>query len=509
MCNRTLLALSIFILLLSSSSARDVDSIIKDLQKYCPYFGFDGRLLCPGSHTPVNQPKLNESFILSGLGYDRVTRQIRFPVLPSKTPVPSPSDSFETFSFDNVDNYLDYVYSEKSTYAAGLFILEDNFVKQFADLFIDYRIKMTNVQKLYNSYSTSVYSTSITIPEFTEILQTLPTVYNPKNATLVNLYQQRIIDLFGTDVSIQSTHGGIFYQQSVVKACYGGNVSSDMIKEIDATIAKVSPGALAYIDYRKLGVFDVKGGNPEIAPTQYAEIIASFPQYPAITGFDSVPLWQVVPAAYQAAVKAAIEQYTGENQLSVNSLIDQIEAARAQSYKNPQDVYVYARQTEQAGDSILFWNNCPYRKVGDGFYTPRCSYALQTASIDSGKNSVFFNSPAFDWHFLYETQRDATSGNMRIYEDVTPLDSADHTFKEASLFGSGTANTTISNLRDTILTSPWQHTGCVNLAFLYITGCPTCELYFSACIDCLPIVVTSPASFGMLNSDLQCVCPHF
>jgi len=57
--------------------------------------------------------------------------------------------------------------------------------------------------------------------------------------------------------------------------------------------------------------------------------------------------------------------------------------------------------------------------------------------------------------------------------------------------------------------SPYTHTGCVNLLFIYVTAIPSENLYFTACIDCLPVVVTSPAQFGMKHSDLQCVCPGF
>jgi hypothetical protein len=501
----------------SLSTARDISEIVGDLKKYCPYFAFDGTLFCPTMTTPYEHPgQLKDSFVLSGLGYDRVIREVRFPVLPSRAPASTPSQTFQAVKYTDIVPYLDNIFSEKSSYQGGLYILEDNFVNEFASLFANYRIDMAVTQKLYNSYSTSI-STWALIPEFLEILETLPAEYNPNNPTLVNLYRERIINLFGTDVTTSTSHGGIFFQQSVVKSCYGGDITADQIADIDATINNANPGPLAYLHYRQLGLFDVKGGNPELPINDRAQIISTFPLYPAITGFNSVPLWQVVPARYQAPVKAAIEHYTNDKQVSINSIINSIEAQKVQSYKNPQDVYVYARQTQQGGDAIIHWTACPYVKVGGGFFTPRCTVWDQTAGLNSGQSSVFVNGNYFYWHILYQTQRDGPSGVMRIYGDIRTLQSGvlsnstltDIPFEILNNEPSQKhANVTIQNVKDSIVTSPWQHTGCINLDFLWY-GNPNNMLYFSACIDCLPIVTTSPAPYGLRDSSFECFCPNF
>jgi len=377
---------------------------------------------------------------------------------------------------------------------------------------------MAVTQKLYNSYTTKASSTAPN-SDFLELLETLPTVYNPNNQTIVNLYRERIIDVFGTDVTMSSTHGGIFYQQSVVKSCYGGDITADMEKEMTSTIAKVPPGQLAYIRYRSLGVFDVKGGNPELPRSQYAQIIASFPQDPAITGFTSVPLWQVVPVKFQAAVKAAIDQYTTSHQVAIGALISQIEAKKLQSYKSPQNVYVYGQQTEQLG-SIIHWNNCPYVKEGGNYYTPRCTVPFPTADLNSGQTSTIVNTNYYNEGLLhYETQRDAGTGTMRIYATFHPFASPSSYNTTVLPYSveivnsrndpSQMSNFTLKAVQDSIIQSPWQHTGCVSLDYLYLTTNRNYKVYFTACIDCLPIVVPSPARYGLKNSDLQCVCPGF
>lgn len=55
----------------------------------------------------------------------------------------------------------------------------------------------------------------------------------------------------------------------------------------------------------------------------------------------------------------------------------------------------------------------------------------------------------------------------------------------------------------------WQQSGCVSLDYLYVTKHPNFKIYFTACMDCLPTVVTSPAQHGLLDSDLQCTCQGF
>jgi len=503
-----------------ASGERTAVDFIGSLTKYCPFYGFDGVLQCPNSNTPYpnNHGGITDSWVISGAGYDRVTREIRFPILPSTDPVRVNTQSDQTFRFSDVATYLSTVYAQKSYYDGGLFILEDNFVNQFASLFSNYHLDMTVVQKLYNSYTTSVSSMAPTA-DFLELLNTLPATYNPNDPNVVNLYKTRIIDIFGTDVSVATTHGGIIYQQSAVKSCYPASPFTDMAHELDATIAKVSPGVLPYLRYRSLGVFDVKGGNPEIPKTQLAQIIASFPVDPAITGFTSVPLWQIVPAKYQAAVKAAIDQYTNTKQASINAIINSINAQRVQSYKNPQNVFVYSGQTEQLG-SILYWKTCPFVKEGGNYYTPRCIVNTENPVLNSGQNAIIINYNYYNQYLLhYEVQRDPASGMARIYYDMKKtLPHEQGAWNATSMpyvieLETGPINPgQLSNLtvvQDTIMTTPWDHSSCVSMDFLHLTVCPGCKLFFTICIDCQPVVVPSAARYGLKNTDLACVCPSF
>jgi len=126
----------------------------------------------------------------------------------------------------------------------------------------------------------------------------------------VNLYR-KIINIFGTDVSVKTNHGGVIYQLSMLKLCYGGSVTADMVTEMENKINNITNGPIAYLNYRKLGLFDIKGGNPEVNNIQ--QRISTFSQSPAILNFDSVPLWSLIKdAQYSAAVKGAIEHYINE-----------------------------------------------------------------------------------------------------------------------------------------------------------------------------------------------------
>jgi len=371
-------------------------------------------------------------------------------------------------------------------------------------------------QKFYTNWATKVPSYTV-IPEFLELLETIPAAYDPNDMVSVTTYQQ-VIEIFGTDVTLTSTHGGIFFQQTAIKECYGGHVGPNMISEIDTTINKQPPGSLAYLDYRKLGVFDVKGGNPEIPVGDWAQIIASFPADPAITGFTSIPLWQLAPAKYQAPLKAAIAAYTSGIQVSVNTMINSVEAARTLSYKNPQTVYVYGEQTEQGGDTIIHWDNCPYVKAGGGFYTPRCTINIETVSIKSGSQSQFIDVNWYNEGMLsYDAQRDISTGDVRLYGDFAPFSEEEQKVQSNKTAYTVSAltdslksiNSTLWNLRDNVITSAWQRTGCISLDYIYLTANPAYKLYFSACIDCLPVIKTSKAQYGLLDSDLECVCQGF
>jgi hypothetical protein len=477
--------------------------------------------MCPSttltSYKPVFiKDPAADTYIRSGLGYDRMTREIRFPVLDSNAPVADSTQSFQTFLYTDVSQYLSAVYAEQTTFSGGVFVLEDSFVKQFADVFDGYTINLAITQKLYNSFSTKVPSYTV-IPEFLEILKTIPAYYDAEDEVAVTSYQE-VIDIFGTDITVSSTHGGIFFQQTAIKECYSGNVGPDMISEIDSTINKQPPASLAYLDYRKLGVFDVKGGNPEIPAGDFPQIIASFPQDPAITGFSSIPLWEVAPAPYQAPLKAAIAAYVAGLQASVNSMQAAVEAARVASYKAPQSVYVYGQQTEQFGDTILYWDNCPYISVDGGFYTPRCTINIETASINSGAQSQFVNE---NWEnegmLSFDAQRDVTSGDVRLYGDFAPFYLEKRTSNPKTSFSVGSnvitdvmklLNKTLG-YGDSVVTSAWQHSGCVSLDYVYLTADPNFKLYFTTCIDCLPVIKTSAAQFGMKDSDLECVCQGF
>lgn len=51
--------------------------------------------------------------------------------------------------------------------------------------------------------------------------------------------------------------------------------------------------------------------------------------------------------------------------------------------------------------------------------------------------------------------------------------------------------------------SNWVQKGCANIVGPYNV------LYFSFCVDCLPVIVQKPALLLQKHTILDCVCPHF
>jgi hypothetical protein len=67
------------------------------------------------------------------------------------------------------------------------------------------------------------------------------------------------IDIFGTDASTSTEHGGIVYQQVAIKSCFGGSITDGMLHDIDALIRRVPPGNTAYLRYRQSGATNILG----------------------------------------------------------------------------------------------------------------------------------------------------------------------------------------------------------------------------------------------------------
>jgi len=260
------------------------ETIVSNLEKkYCPLRNFDGLPFCPVSTTKPSfllDSKLFGDFpndiqmegdlepemrileyelhegerIISGFGYDRVKRTIKFPVINSAAPTSKSNIENTALRFTNANDFLSFITKGKPMQEAGLYTESEAFIKDFAMKFSDYVVDIGITQAHYTTHKTSVTNYA-PIPEFLEVVSNLP-AWDPNNP-VTRSYYNNIIHFWGTDIATDVYHGGVVYLQTAVKSCFGGNITQDMIKDLEAAIKKIPPGALAYLKYRKLGIFQL------------------------------------------------------------------------------------------------------------------------------------------------------------------------------------------------------------------------------------------------------------
>lgn len=133
-----------------------------------------------------------------------------------------------------------------------------------------------------------------------------------------------------------------------------------MIKELEAGIKKIPPGELAYLKYRKLGIFQCRGGNPELGMDKIKERIESFKTFPAPIKFTTVPLFSVVrDQKKQNWLKQAITTYENENMINIKAILAQVEAEKSNRYKGVKTIHYQNFNVEQAGSLVYIWVGCP------------------------------------------------------------------------------------------------------------------------------------------------------
>jgi hypothetical protein len=491
--------------------------IVSDLpRKYCPMRGFDGTPYCPEHRVldskkynpdedgitiirpeeqgqdfkilPVNiteswKRKKNDPWFGSGFGYDRVTRQLKFPVLQSKTPVRVDRVHDAARRFQNVKELLTFMFEEKSTFEAGFYTMDDEFMKRIALQFSDYTIHVTATQRHVVTHESQLASNT-PLSDFNQAISVLPP-YDPNDAGTRELYKM-IIQYWGTDVAIATDHGGVIYQQNILKACYGGSVTEDLIKDIDAAIKKVPPGDLAYLKYRKIGIFNSRGGNPEYGMDRINERIASFIHAPAPLGFRAVPLWQVVQDGQKREwLRQAIQDYINANIPNLENLNQQIENAKIANYKAHQTVYSFSFNVEQGYNLVVYWNGCPIMRSKKSVYCPHCTLTGPFPSMKHGDHFALYNSLGY----FYNAERDASTGYARLVA--------------------------LLNNQTPVHYSPFVKTGCSTSPQFGTIALPgliidvSKRLHRAICIDCLPIIEQKPAQSGFKHTILNCVCPTF
>jgi hypothetical protein len=222
-----LLCVSIFA---QSNIAREqlFEQIHFDLaKKYCPMRGFDGGIYCPQvrfSTLSVNSsyiPERDDSQIIidksklsilkgrkspntvqqqyyerrdpwfgTGFGYDRITRQLKFPVLPSLPPYKTEKYHEDPKRFTTVRELLDYMYTERTLYEAGFYTMDEAFMRNIAYQFGDHRLHVTVTQKYFITH-TGHLENIYPIEEFKQAIQSLPP-YDPNDPTSKQWYRMVI-----------------------------------------------------------------------------------------------------------------------------------------------------------------------------------------------------------------------------------------------------------------------------------------------------------------------------
>jgi hypothetical protein len=312
------------------------------VEKYCPFYDFHGKGSCPTSPAlissrPSSSSSPNKTMewhlvkhknhinLLGGLGFNKASRTLAFPILKTNNVTNMTSVENRVLKFTNINEFLGAL--DRNEILGGILGEDQAWLSNFALVFGDYMGDIFITQKEY--YTHKVLASSDYTDEFKEFLTLLPSVFDSKNTSHTFLYKL-FFDLFGTGVAQETHYGGLAYMQTAVKKCYGGSVNEDTIKELQSNIHKESPGSLAYLRFRRLGVQDIRGGNPEL---DMLARINTFKDAPAILNFKYTSIIQVVPLALQVSVQEALNWYMGNTPSWQQEVQNRVQVQRINQYK--------------------------------------------------------------------------------------------------------------------------------------------------------------------------------
>lgn len=507
------------------SQLEQMEAILSNLpRKYCPMRGFNGQPYCPVkteetmkedaniptihldefpkqfgdiSFDTIEQssftenkteikviPMSNLNEPISGFGYDRVKREMKFPILPSNSKQASPKTDHSVLNFKQVSEYLTHVFKQSEWKEGGLYVRNNAALLEMANNFGDYKVNIGITQRHYTTFTTTLKSQT-PLEEFQEIVNSLP-AWNPNSPQVREIYSM-LIHYFGTDITATTLHGGVVYQQVAVKSCFGGSITEGMLKDIDHFIRRIPPGPTAYAKFRRLGQTNILGGNPELGADKINERIASFGVAPAPIKFQTIPIYNVIPDANRKAwVKAAIDTYVAENQPNVNKIISDINVKRENAFRGPQKLYFMDYHIAQKTNWVVYWTGCALIRLRGGFYTPHCTLlrnpVAMAASQKQNTGGVFYETQAI-------VERKPT-GEVGIY----------------SVFR--------GQIRHP---SPHTRSGCVRANY----GPRLCQgrlgcidtwtrLFKYVCINCLPVIrQQGGGEYNTIHTFPECHCENF
>lgn len=504
------------------------------LTKYCPLRNFNGALFCPSQQSsksnndmtvyledykisdnsmvgavvaegaievppetqtqPREQAMINKTWeampqdarLISGFGFDRVKRTIKFPVVPTREqPEHAPSVDSTTNRYGQPQDFLNAIFRKSNNFfEAGLFVQQDSIINDLAYKFSDYKQNIGVTQRHYNLWKNGVKSETA-LPEFVEIVNSLPP-WNVNDGYVRQMYNM-LIEFFGTDVAVDTVFGGVVYQQTAIKSCYGGSVTEGMLQDIDAFIRKLPPGNSAYARYRSLSHLNVLGGNPEFGSDRINERVNTFGQAPAVIKFHSRPLSDFVSDPTRRSwVQQAVQQYINENLPNIDRIVQDIQNRKQQQFKGVQPIGLIDYGVEQGGNFICYWIGCAIIRGKNWVYTPHCALLRSPIGMAAGgrQNS---GSSWYDTQAILE--RDPASGFVRHFV----------TFRGQQTFASA-----------------WTGSGCTRSQFgprlcLGRVCINTYERLFKyACLDCMPFVKQiGNGQHGTIHTVPDCVCQGF
>jgi len=425
--------------------------------------------------------------IISGFGFDRTKRTMKFPVFDSELPTDGGGKvDHTTAKFNSVREFLTHVYASKGIFQGGLYVTNDNELRELANKFGDYRVSIGTTQRMYITHTSKIKSRTTT-EEFDQIVASLPP-YDRNNPTSKQIYDM-FIEFFGTDISTSTEHGGIIYQQVAIKSCFGGSITEGMLNDIDALIRKIPPNN-AYLRYRQTGHNNILGGNPELSFDRINERIQSFNQAPAPLRFSAIPIWEAVnDSSRKNWIHTAVQDHINLNTQSVNAIMQQVEHARHQHFIGKQNLFHVDQQNEQHARMVAYFVGAPLIRPQGSIYTP--NFALQKSPISLAANENY------------------KSGENNWFNQVIL-----HSFIQRNALGQ-VRQYVVHNGKE-LRSSPWISTGCTSVPWgpRWCNSGIGCLNIFDVlrrgvCIDCVPSYTEAPAKFNTKHRYLQCNCPEF
>lgn len=535
-----ILALFIFQLALTMSVQDFRNNLVRNLTKtYCPLYGFF-RPICPNSN--FTKSNNNTPQIIGGLGYNQVTRELRWPIFVARNSKIQTQKSSETKRFSNLEEYLKFMgCDDKSQCRGGLYVGTDEYIQTLIDTFADYHQNMVIRQthfRFFEAQSTTDYT-----PEFRSFLSALPPDYNPANKTVVKMYTA-LFDEFGTHVATKMKFGGIIFMMADLKVCLNDQNARDIDHELDYFLehnfdpkiwCRSSP-TVKYCKYRLIKTYENAGGAPDIdLRTNPQKLINSMEANPAVTDFEVLPLWKVVPTNYTNGVHQAYSDYISAYQKTRKDWVNHVETLKRQRLLGPQELVIYHAHTGQKD----IGKTCQLLIDGNAYSPQLGSYprfALQRWNLKlSAGNQVLlcsyrdYNRPEKKINWFIGRNRD---GKIYFYNNAEPYYAAeseflekfvDETFENYSndnsamndchtLFSGYSMYGTLPITPPLSPSSPQQYIdggSCVWATECHLRFDSNVKTKFIACMDTLSYIKASPADSGKLHYDVATDCAGF